>query len=64
MESDWLMFDLPYDGKSVIHYKTTAFGKGQPPKTTIESKVCTTSHNQCNYKVSLIFDQKKLFLDG
>ena len=38
MESDWLMFDLPYDGKSVMHYKFNNFGIGQPKKTTIESK--------------------------
>ena len=37
-KSDWLMFDLPYDGKSVMHYKFNNFGKGKPKKTTIESK--------------------------
>ena len=36
MKSDWLTWDLPYDGKSIMHYKYNTFGKKK--RGPIESK--------------------------
>ena len=37
MKSSWITHDLPYDGKSIMHYKYNAFGK-KKRGPTIESK--------------------------
>ena len=41
----WLTYDLPYDGKSIMHYKYNYFGKERPRLTTIESKVSIYIYN-------------------
>ena len=48
IQSSSYTFDVPYDGESVMHYGSTAFGQKVDPlckrqcarKTTIEPKVC------------------------
>ena len=50
MKSSWLTWDLPYDGKSIMHYKYYMFGIERlgSPSTTIESKVSSKYvHIQC-----------------
>ena len=49
-KSDWLMFDLPYDGKSIMHYPYGAFGNG---KTTIESKASKIHIHINRYRMQL-----------
>ena len=36
MKKTWLTYDLPYDGKSIMHYKYNTFGKKK--RGPIESK--------------------------
>ena len=47
MKKTWLTYDLPYDGKSIMHYKYNYFGKERPRLTTIESKVSIYIYNVC-----------------
>ena len=57
---NWLTFDLPYDGKSIMHYKYNSFGKERPRLTTIESKVSIYIYNvYCCF-----FDPFFFVLDG
>ena len=51
MESDWLMFGLPYDGKSIMHYRYDAFGING--KTTIESKASKIHIHINRYRMQL-----------